>query len=146
MKKIMRRIITIFIAVLAILLTDKTASSQIASIPQQDALFPGAGKTTATFWTGIPYISIAEYAYSVSNGFSVGVIGGFTPTTKAIGIRLRGIVAQPSNDFRLYIKSPILFYPGSEDSHGEPWLLAWPTLNAEWRLDDGMRVWGGMGI
>ena len=125
----------------------QTASAQILSAQrEQDALFPGEGKTALTVWTGIPYIGIAEYAYGFSDRFSVSVIGGFTPSSKAIGIRLRGIVAQPSDKFRLYIKGPILYYPGSEDSHGEPWFFAWPTLNAEWRLESGIRIWGGAGL
>jgi hypothetical protein len=142
----MKSILSILSTVIVMVFTTTTASTQILTTPKQDALFPEAGKTTVTFWTGIPYIGIAEYAYAITDKFTVGLIGGYTPTTKAIGIRLRGIVAEPSDNFRLYLKGPILFYPGSEDSHGEPWLLAWPTLNAEWRLDDGMRIWTGAGL
>src|SRR5579872_175069 len=98
------------IAVIATILTIETASAQIIPVSRPDALFPGEGKASLTFWSGIPYIGIAEYAYGVSDKFSVGVIGGYTPTTKAIGIRLRAIVAGESDNFRLYIKTPILFY------------------------------------
>ncbi len=158
----MKTTTSVLFAILATVLSIETASAQDTTTTEQlsvlnqkintqdgiahDALFPGEGNTTLTFWTGIPYIGIVEYAYSFGNGFAAGVIGGYTPTTKAVGIRLRGIVAQPSDNFRIYLKSPFLFYPPSGDSHEEPWLLAWPTMNAEWLLSDGTRLWGGMGI
>lgn len=123
-----------------------TISALSDSSRRADVLFPGKGNSTLTAWTGIPYIGITEYAYSFSNGFVLGIIGGYTPTTKAIGLRLRAIIAQPSERFRIYFKSPFLFYPPSDDSHYEPWLLAWPTLNAEFQIGESYRIWSGIGL
>ena len=142
----MKSTISFIISALAILFTIDMASAQMVPVAKQDPLFPEQGKTMVTVWSGIPFIAIGEYAYGVSDGFAVAVIGGYTPTTKAIGIRLRGIVAQPSDDFRLYLKGPVIYYPGSPDSHNEPWFLAWPTLNAEWKLQNDTRIWTGVGL
>lgn len=143
----MRTYKVILAALFTAVFTIQTATAQILpAAKHSDAVFPGEGKSAITVWTGIPYIGIAEYAYGISDKFTVGIIGGFTPTTKAIGIRFRGIIVEPSDGFRLYVKNPILYYPGSEDSHGEPWLLAWPTLSAEWKFADGIRIWSGAGL
>ncbi len=130
----------------AALITMPAAARAQTAEGTRDALFPGKGKTSFTASSGIPYVGIAEYGYSVSDRFTAGLVGGFTPTTKGIGVRVRGVVAQPSDNFRLYLKAPILYYPPSDDSHYESWLLAWPTLNAEWRVEGHVRIWTGAGL
>ena len=114
-----------------------------------DDLIPRQGKSVATLLTGVPYAAIVEYAYGLTDRFSVGVIAGVLENSlPGYGVRLRYIVAQPSRDFRIHFRMPIIFYPQAR-SFGcpgcEAWFLAWPALNAEWRLDRGVRVWAGAG-
>lgn len=117
---------------------------------QGDYLSPPKGKYMATMVTGIPFIGIGEVAYGFTNRFSVGILAGelgnFTP---GYGLRFRYVLAQPSQDFRLYFKAPVIYYPqdqpiGCPDC--EPWFLTWPTVNAEWRLAGGSRLWAGVGV
>ena len=116
----------------------------------QDYLIPRAGKSIATVLTGVPYATIAEYAYGITDRFSVGIIAGvlenFTP---GYGVRFRYVVAQPNRDFRIHLRLPVIFYPQAR-SLGcpgcEAWFLAWPALNAEWRLPRGTRLWTGVGV
>jgi hypothetical protein len=28
----------------------------------------------------------------------------------------------------------------------EPWVLAWPSVNGEWKLKNGARIWTGIGV
>lgn len=115
-----------------------------------DYLIPRAGKSIGTLLTGVPYAVIAEYAYGFTDRFSAGVIAGVLENSQpGYGVRLRYIIAQPSRDFRIHFRVPIIFYPKGK-SFGcpgcEAWFLAWPALNAEWRVARGARVWTGVGL
>ena len=108
------------------------------------------GKTIATFATGIPYIGITEVAYGFTNRFSAGAIAGVLGNlAPGYGLRFRYILAQPSQDLRIYFKAPVIYYPKAR-SFGcpdcDPWFLIWPTVNAEWRLANGTRLWCGVGV
>jgi hypothetical protein len=111
-----------------------------------DYLMPTKGKSMVEFYSGIPYVAIGQYSYGFSNRFSVGVIYGYTPIEKGYGLRMKAIIAQPSESFRLNMKSTFIYYPGMKSGENEPWLLAWPTLNGEWKLKNGSRVWTGVGL
>lgn len=115
-----------------------------------DPLFPRKGKTMATVLTGIPFVGITEAAYGVTNRFAVGVTAGVLGNSApGYGLRFRYVLAQPSDDFRIYAKAPVIYYPKAQPlgcSDCEPWFLTWPTLNAEWRLAGGIRLWTGVGV
>jgi hypothetical protein len=122
------------------------AFGQSRKIYDHDYLLPQKGKSMVEFYTGSPYVAIGQYTYGVSNRFAVGVIYGYTPFVKAYGFRLKAVVAQPSENFRINFKSPFFYYPHSEPKDDEPWVAAWPTLNFEWKLKNEARLWAGFGI
>lgn len=122
-----------------------TISGQDKGKTQHDYLMPAKGKSMVEFYSGIPYVAVAQYGYGISNKFSLGFFYGYTPFEKGYGLRLKAIIAQPSASFRLNVKSPLIYYPGLK-TEGEPWVLAWPTLNGDLKLKNGARVWAGVGL
>lgn len=123
-----------------------SASGQEKGVSQHDYLMPAKGKSMVEFYSGIPYVALAQYGYGISSKFSVGIFYGYTPFEKGFGLRLKAIIAQPSESFRLNVKSPLIYYPGMKTDDGEPWVLAWPTLNGDLKLKNGARVWAGVGL
>ncbi len=120
-----------------------------ADLAPHDYLIPRRGKSIATLLTGVPYAAIAEYAYGFTDRLSAGVIAGVLENSlPGYGVRVRYVVAQPGEKFRVNLRVPIIFYPEAK-SFGcpgcEAWFLAWPAVNAEWRLARGKRVWAGAG-
>lgn len=113
--------------------------------PQHDYLLPVKGKSMVEFYSGIPYVAVAQYGYGISNKVSLGIFYGYTPFEKGYGLRLKAVVAQPSASFRLNVKSTFIYYPGMKKDDGEPWVLAWPTFNGDVKLKNGARVWAGVG-
>ena len=111
-----------------------------------DYLMPKKGTSMLEAYSGIPYVAIGQYAYGFSNRVSVGLVYGYTPFVKGYGIRVKAVIAQPSETFRLYAKSPFLYYPKTKEGDGEPWILTWPSLNGEWKLKNGTRLWAGAGV
>lgn len=111
-----------------------------------DHLFPQRGKTALTLATGIPYLGIADYTYGVSNRFAVGIVAGSTPIGPGFGLRPRGILYQKRENFRIHLKSPLLYYPKDMQKGKDPWLLAWPTISGEWRANSGTRWSAGGGV
>jgi hypothetical protein len=120
-----------------------TASSPVASA--NDPMFASAGHFSATAATGVPYLAIGEAAYAFTDRFSMGVIGGITPTTEGAGIRLRGVIAGRGAD-HLLVVSPLLYYPATAGLGNEPWVLAMPSVLAEHRFDSGIRAHAGFGV
>jgi hypothetical protein len=112
----------------------------------QDPLFPSKNNSLVMAGTGIPFLGIAEYTYGFSNKFSAGILVGRTPIVPGYGIRIKGILYQKNDNFRVTAKTPILYYPATKDLGAEPWVLAWPTINTEWKFDSGIRVTAGAGI
>ena len=122
------------------------ALSQERKIADHDYLLPAKGKSMMEVYSGIPYVAIGQYTYGFSNRVSVGVVYGYTPFEKGYGVRLKAVIAQSSESFRLYLKSPFLYYPKTKKGEGDPWILAWPSLNAEWKLKNGTKLWAGAGV
>lgn len=110
-----------------------------------DPLFPKKNKHVIMMGTGIPYVGIAEYSYGFSKRFSVGILAGTTPIVPGYGLRIKYNVYQVSDISRIIFKAPMLYYPETKDLGGEPWLLTWPSLSYEWRLDSGIRLSIGAG-
>ena len=103
----------------------------------------------ATLLTGIPYVAIAELAYGFTDRFSVGVLGGIVPHNPGGGLRFRYLLAQPSGNFRVHLKMPVIYYPKAKSlgcPECEPWFLTWPAVSAEWRRPGGTRWWVGAGV
>ena len=115
-----------------------TMSHQISYCQQEvldDHLFPAKGTPQLTIGTGVPYLGIAEVAYGFSDGFSVGAIIGKTPHTTGYGVRLRAKLYQPNPNFRVYFRAPIFYYAKTKRFGNEPWILTWPVVAAEWKLN-----------
>ncbi len=112
----------------------------------EDHLFAEKGKSIITAATGIPYIGIAEYAYGVSDRFTIGVLIGSTPIIPGYGIRLRNVLYSNGSDKRIYLRTPLLYYPQTKGLGGEPWLLTWPAVNFEKRTNSGLRWSYGVGV
>jgi hypothetical protein len=110
-----------------------------------DHLLSRLGKAMVTVGTGVPLVGFAEYSYGFSNRFTMGIVAGISPGGAGYGLRLRGVLHQRHETFRIYAKSPLLFYPKNTRKGIEPWLLAWPTLTGEWKLESGMRLSAGVG-
>lgn len=128
------------------LMSFQSLTGQEKIIFNHDYLMPEKGKSMLEFYSGIPYIGIGQYTYGFSNRFSAGVFYGLTPIAQGYGIRIKAVLAQPSETFRINLKSPFIYYPKMESGEGDPWVLAWPTVNAEWKLKNGARIWTGVGI
>lgn len=139
----------LFNLVLAFLLESTafhTAYGQEKKVFHHDYLLPAKGKSMVEFYSGIPYVALGQYGYGFSDRFSLGIIYGYTPFEKGYGLRLKAVIAEPSESFRLNVKSPFIYYPGMKSGDGEPWVLAWPTLNGDLKLKNGSRVWAGVGL
>ena len=89
--------------------------------------------------TGIPVVGTAEYAYGISDRLTFGVLAGFTPLEEAIGIRVRTVVYQKKETYRVYYCTPIVFYPQTNMHDAEPWWLIRPNINFEWLASSGLR-------
>ena len=111
-----------------------------------DHLFPSKGKSMLTMATGIPYIGIAEYAYGFSDRFSMGLMYGKTPELDGYGFRVRYMMHQSAESFRMYFRMPFFYYPHTHEMGDEPWILAWPVIIAEWKLHSGTRLSLGGGV
>ena len=121
-------------------------NGQQKQVFNHDYLMPVKGHSMLEAYSGIPYVAIGQYAYGFSNRVSVGVVYGYTPFVKGYGLRVKAVIAQPSETFRLYAKSPFLYYPKTQNGEGDSWVLAWPSLNAEWKSRNGARFWAGAGV
>lgn len=111
-----------------------------------DPLFPNNKKHVFMMGTGIPYVGIAEYSYGFSKRFSVGLLVGTTPIVPGYGLRIKYNLYQATDNSRIIFKAPVLYYPETKDLGGEPWLLTWPSISYEWRLDSDVRVSIGAGV
>lgn len=135
-----------FTLTITLLLFCSAASAQeMCTAPSPDHLFVPEGGSMFTAATGIPYVGIGEYAYGVSSKTTVGFIYGQTPLVEGYGLRIRTIIGEPSERVRIYFRAPIFYYPQTHDLGGEPWFLAWPVVNIEYRRDCGRREWIGLG-
>ncbi len=133
------------IIICAAILTAGESEAQL-KLHSDDPLFPLKGKSMITISTGIPYVGIAEYSYGITDKFSVGVVAGVTPKVPGYGIRVRGVLYQSGESFRVYFRAPLFYYPSTKDLGGDPWILTWPVVNAEWKLKSGTRLSAGAGL
>jgi hypothetical protein len=117
---------------------------QIRKINHYDYLMPAKGKSMLELYSGIPYLAIGQYSYGFSSRFSVGIFCGRTPAVVGIGLRIKSVIVQPSNSMRVIFKSPLVYYPKMKGL--DSWVLAWPSLNVEWKLKNEARVWTGVGV
>ena len=111
-----------------------------------DHLFPAKGAPQLMIGTGVPYLGIAEVAYGFSDRFSAGAIIGRTPNATGYGVRLRAILYQPNLNFRIYFRSPIFYYAKTKQFGDEPWILTWPVISTEWKLNSKGRFSVGAGF
>ena len=131
--------------VLTVITSSGLRAQDMCTTPPTDHLFAGEGHSMFSAATGIPYIGIGEYAYGISDKTTIGVLYGQTPVIEGYGLRIRTIMAEPSERVRVYFRAPLFYYPKTHDLGGEPWFLAWPVVNAEYRRDCGRRIWAGLG-
>ncbi len=122
------------------------ALGQEHKVSYHDYLMPKKGKSMLELYSGIPYVAIGQYSYGFSDRFSVGILYGYTPEVLGYGLRIKAVIAQPSESVRIYLKTPLIYYPKMSAAEPEPWALAWPTINVEWKLKNEARVWAGMGL
>jgi hypothetical protein len=115
------------------------------SSPASDHLFPGAGRVSLGASTGVPFLAIGEAAYAFTDGFTVGAIAGITPEVAGFGLRPRAVLYSGARA-RVFVSVPVLYYPATHMSGGEPWFLANPVLYLEAPVAGGWRVRGGPGI
>ncbi len=137
-----KKVVTFVICIVCMTWSQAQSNKQI--VP--DYLMPSNGKSAISVCSGIPYVGIAEYSYGISEKFSLGVIFGTTPVLIGYGLRVKAVLYQRSDDFRVVMKTPLIYYPKTKDLGGDPWILAWPSANAEWKFENGARVWTGIGI
>ena len=109
-------------------------------------LFNAKGNSMLTFASGIPYIAAIEYAYGFSDRFTVGVTIGKTPNTTGYGLKIRAILYQPNENYRIYFRAPIFYYPKTKRFGNEPWVLTWPVISSEWKLKSGTFLSFGGGL
>ena len=119
---------------------------QACEMKSHDYLLPGKGKSMVSLFTGVPYIGVGEFAYGVSNRLSVSAFLGVTPVNYAFGSRIKAVVIETSGNFRINLKTTVIYYPFMEFGDGDPWGLGWQAANAEWKLNNGSRFWAGAGI
>lgn len=139
-------LMTIALTCFTSLISINHASSQDHLLKVHDYLMPQKGKSLAEFYTGLPYVAIGQYSYGFSDRFSVGVIYGFTPFVRGMGLRIKAIIGTPTNRMRIYFKSPLIYYPKAKEEKLDPWFLVWPTINVEWKLKNEGKIWVGAGV
>lgn len=117
-----------------------------------DPAFAPSGHAMVSVATGLPYLAIGEVAYGVGSRFTVGVLGGITPTTEGGGVRIRGVLLDFGVD-RLVAQLPLLYYPPTRgfltvtSGMGEDaWFLVMPELQWEHRFGNGTRLHAGVGV
>lgn len=134
------------IPALVALFTIGIINAQTFGSRTNDHVFASSGGAKVTLATGIPYIGIAEYAYGFSDRATGGLLFGLTPNVEGYGIRVRFVVYQPSESFRVYYCTPILYYPKTKELGGDPWWLTRPNINFEWITENSFRYKIGASI
>ena len=113
---------------------------------QQEYTTALPGRYVVTTATGIPYVGATELAFGVTERITVGLMAAYAPPAAALGARVHAVLSA-ADDARLFFRMPVIYYPPHRDLFcGKPWVLAWPTLHAEWKLDSDVRLWAGVGI
>ena len=135
----MKRLALAFLASLPLLLAaapsfaGETATPAPAPVHDADGdLFPTPGHVSLAGATGLPFLGIGEVGIGVTRGFSIGVIGGITPSVLTAGIRPRFRV-RLNDSLALMLNVPMLYYPsasapGPGNIGSTTWVLARPEL------------------
>lgn len=105
-----------------------------------------SGSPVLTVATGVPYVSVTELSWGITDRISLGVMAAYAPPAAAFGARLHAGLYQEDN-LSVFFRMPAIYYPPHPELFcGNPWVLAWPSLHAEWQLDSGVRLNVGTGI
>jgi len=115
-----------------------------ASAPGGDGLFPEGGHVTLGASTGVPFVGIGEVGYAFTDRFTLGAIGGITPSVVGAGVRPRLSIYE-GGAYRVTLVMPILYYPKTHMSGEEPWFLTNPVLSLERRFG-AVRAHAGLGL
>jgi hypothetical protein len=110
-----------------------------------DPTFPGGGHLSTSLATGVPFPALGEVALGIGDRFAIGVIGGATPKVPGFGIRPR-LALFDTGRVRGIVAAPSLYYPFTNDSGGNPWVLTRPSFVVEHQWSSGVRLGGGMGF
>ena len=97
------------------------------------------GASRFTLATGIPYLGIGEYAYGLSDRVTLGFMAGVTPTVEGYGLRVRTVLHQSTPGYRVYVCTPVFYYPNAHISGHGSWWLTRPNINFEWMTPRGFR-------
>lgn len=90
------------------------------------------GESRVSIFTGLPIIGSTEYAFGISGRTTFGVLAGFTPFEEAVGIRVRTVLYQKNQLYRVYFCTPVVFYPQTRRVNPDPWYITRPNINFEW--------------
>jgi hypothetical protein len=130
---------------LFLVLTTAAAFAQPQNLLLERPITP-QGKYLLTTATGIPYVGATELSIGVTERITVGILGAYAPPAVAYGARVHAVITS-GDDARLFFRMPVIYYPPHRDLFcGKPWILAWPTLHVEWKLDSEVRLSAGAGI
>ena len=157
MKRHLKLLAAIFLLMELAVLSAFGQSARDSSLARYgDPLFPPTGQWMISIATGEPFIGIGEATYGIGDHTAIGGLGGAIPrvvgisrslsngTLPAYGIRVRQEFLENDN-FRLYGRMPIIFYPKSSRSDRQAWFLLWPAAVAEWNAN-WIRYWAVAGI
>lgn len=109
------------------------------TIREFDHVINRRGESRLSVFTGIPVVASTEYAVGISGRLTVGVFGGFTPVEEAVGIRVRTVLYQRDESYRVYFCTPIIFYPQTRRLNPDPWFVTRPNINFEWLSNSNLR-------
>lgn len=104
------------------------------------------GELRLSVFTGLPVVGSSELAYGISDRLTVGVLGGFTPFEEAVGVRIRTVIYQQTESYRVYFCTPVIFYPQTRRVNPDPWFLTRPNINFEWLAKSDLRYKIGASI
>jgi hypothetical protein len=131
-------------ALLVAALTATSSRARALEAASESELFPGAGRVSLSAATGVPYVAIAEAAVGVSEGFTIGALGGLTPWVEAVGLRPR-VGLQLDRETRVFVVAPMFYYPKTNGLGNEPWVLAYPSARLERRVQS-IHLHAGLGL
>lgn len=104
-----------------------------------DHVINRGGEVRISLLGGIPIVGSTEFAYGISDRFTFGVLGGFTPFEEAVGIRMRTVLYREVESFRIYYCTPVILYPQTRRVDPDPWFIIRPNINFEWMKGSNFR-------
>jgi len=126
------------------------APSPSESLDPGGDLFAAPGHVSVAAASGLPFLGIVEGAVGITRGFSVGVVGGVTPSVLTAGVRPR-VRVRVGDRLAVMLVAPILYYPrasapGPGNIGETSWVLTRPELMLDAEVGRRAHVAGGMGI